>query len=182
MVVGSQKRAALLLVVVAYLVYVLQVHRKQGLIAVAAFMAVMDCSISQDGPVRDYLDREAAHPEAQNAITYRRSILKANLDRFSERPILGAGLGVGDRGMLIDVGEDGRAWRSHSEIGTTAAAAGVAGLLALTRQYGLTAIAVWRVRTKDAMAFAVFAATLLALPFLRQNGLFGIDGGLRLVG
>ena len=167
LVVGSQKRAALLITVVAGLAYVSQVYRRRGSLSVVVVVIVVVATLAAQGPVRDFLDREAAHPEAQNATSYRGAIFEASFDRFLERPLLGGGMGVSDRGLLIDVGEEGRLWRSHSEFGNAAAISGVLGVIALAWQYGLSVVTVWRNRAADLAPFIVLIGALSALPFLR---------------
>ncbi|MEL6981652.1 MAG: O-antigen ligase family protein [Actinomycetota bacterium] len=168
LVLASQKRAFWLAIAVAALTWLVLRHRRWLVPAVAA-VAVVGVSFLAVGPLRELWDREQSRPQIDNIASVRGAIFDASLDRFRERPIIGDGLGVGNRDLLIDVGQEGLGWSSHSEVGAALAATGLLGLAVLAWAHvhgGRGAVAAWRERA-DPMALVALTASLALLPFWR---------------
>lgn len=143
-----------------------------ALVAAATLVAVF--TLLQ--PARDLWDREQARPAVPHLASVRGAIFEASLERFEASPLVGQGLGVGNRGLLIELGQPGFEWSSHSEIGAALAATGVAGLVAVLWGHivGLTAsVRAWRI-DGDPIPLTVVVAGLALLPFWRllQEPLF----------
>jgi hypothetical protein len=69
LVVGSQKRTALLITLVAGIAYVSQAYKRRGYFTVVVIITLVVAGLAVQGPARDFLDGEAAQPESQNATT-----------------------------------------------------------------------------------------------------------------
>ncbi len=164
----AQKRAFWLAAAVATLVGLALCWRRLLLPAIVVLAAVVAVA-TLVGPVRDLWDREQARPQADNITSIRGGIFEASLDRWRERPIVGNGLGVGDRDLLIDVGQPGHRWNSHDEIGASLAATGVLGLAALAWGHlvGLAGARRVRRRSGDPWPLIVVAGSFALLPFWR---------------
>lgn len=122
--------------------------------------------------VRQLWEREQGRdaPGVENVASIRGGIFEAAIDRFWESPTWGDGLGVGNRGLLIDVGEPGREWAAHSELGTILAGAGAIGALAIVWCYAAMwrgAYRRWRTHT-DYVPLLVLTGLVVTLPFHRQ--------------
>ncbi|MEM9565687.1 MAG: hypothetical protein AAGA93_23905, partial [Actinomycetota bacterium] len=92
----AQKRSFWVAAAVAALVALALCCRRllaPALVAVAGVVAVATLV----GPVRDLWDREQARPQVDNVTSIRAGIFEASIDRWRDRPIVGNGLGVGDR-------------------------------------------------------------------------------------
>lgn len=168
MVMLSQKRAFWLAATVALLVWILLHHRRR-FIAAAATVAVVATLFVAVTPLRDLWDREQSRPGVDNILSVRQEIFDASIDRFEQRPVIGDGLGVGNRDLLIDVGQPGFRWASHGELGAVLAATGLAGFGALLwgHVHGVVAsVRAWR-REGDALPLIVVCASVALLPFWR---------------
>ncbi len=168
LVLAAQKRAfwsALLVVAVTWLALC---HRRWLLPALAA-IGVAAVALLAVGPARDLWDREQSRPQVDNIASVRSAIFEASIDRFVERPLIGDGLGVGNRDLLIDVGQPGRTWASHSEIGAALAATGLVGLIVVAWGHLVgwsAALAAWR-NEADPLPLVVTVGTLALVPFWR---------------
>lgn len=165
---AAQKRALWLAMVMAGLTW-LVLCRRRSVLPTVAVLGVVAVGLSTVEPLRDLWDREQSRPQVDNVASVRSSIFEASLDRFAERPLVGDGLGVGNRGLLIDVGQPGLEWASHSEVGAALAATGLAGLAAIVWGHAVgwrAARTAWR-RRADPLPLVVMAGTLGLLPFWR---------------
>lgn len=168
LVVASQKRAFWLALVVVALTW-LVVHHRRWLVPAVAALVVVVASFLAIGPLRDLWDREQARPQVDNITSVRRAIFEASIDRFVERPFIGDGLGVGNRELLIDVGQPGLGWSSHSELGAVLAATGFLGFAVLVWAHvhgGRRVVDAWR-RRADPVPLLALAGSLALLPFWR---------------
>jgi hypothetical protein len=174
LVLLSQKRAFWLATVVAALVGTALWERRRAVVLLAGTVVVVGLFTTVD-PLRDLWDRERARPQVDNIASVRGAIFDASLDRWSERPILGDGLGVGNSDLLIDVGQPGFAWNSHSELGAVLAASGVLGLAAVGVGHVVGAVGAIRARRDGPWALVVVAGSVALLPFIRvlQEPLIG---------
>lgn len=168
LVVASQKRAFWLALAVVGLTW-LVLHHRRWLAPAVAVLVVVAVAFLAIGPLRDLWDRERSRPQVDNIASVRGAIFEASLDRFVDRPIIGDGLGVGNRDLLIDVGQPGLGWSSHSELGAALAATGLLGLAVLLWAHahgGRRAMAAWRSRA-DPVPLLALTGSLAMLPFWR---------------
>jgi len=168
LVLAAQKRAFWLALLVVAMTWLVLYHRRL-LVPALAVIGVIAVSFLAIGPLRDLWDREQSRPQVDNITSVRSAIFEASLDRFAERPLIGDGLGVGNRDLLIDVGQPGRTWASHSEIGAALAATGLAGLLIVAWGHLVgwsAALTAWRERA-DPLPILVTVGTLALVPFWR---------------
>ncbi|MEM9564213.1 MAG: O-antigen ligase family protein, partial [Actinomycetota bacterium] len=164
----AQKRSFWVAAAVAALVALALCRRRllaPALVAVAGVVAVATLV----GPVRDLWDREQARPQVDNVTSIRAGIFEASIDRWRDRPIVGNGLGVGDRELRIDAGQPGFRWNSHNEVGAALAATGVLGLAAVLWGHlaGLAGALRSRRTSGDPFPLVVVAGSLALLPFWR---------------
>ena len=132
-----------------------------GVALVAVLFAVV-------GPLRDLWDREQSRP-VDNIMSVRSAIFDASLQRFRVRPVIGDGLGVGNRNLFIDVGQPDFAWASHSELGAVLAATGLVGLVVLVWAHGhgiRGVVRSWRA-DRDQAPLVLLTALMVLLPFWR---------------
>ena len=165
---ASQKRAFWLAAVVAVAAWLVLCRRRWLVPALAVLVVVVAPFLVVDS-LRDLWDRERARPQIDNIGSVRGAIFEASVDRFTDRPLVGGGLGVGNRNLFIDVGQPDFAWASHSELGAVLAASGLAGLIVLVWGHGagLRGVAKARSVSGDPMPAITLAASLALLPFWR---------------
>lgn len=168
LVLAAQKRAFWLALLAIAITWLVVCHRR-WVVPALAVVGVLAVSLLAVGPLRDLWDREQSRPQVDNIASVRSAIFEASLDRFAERPLIGDGLGVGNRDLLIDVGQPGRTWASHSEVGAALAATGLAGLIVVAWGHLVGwsgALAAWRERA-DPLPLLVAVGTLALVPFWR---------------
>ncbi len=168
LVLAAQKRAFWLALAAMAVTWLVLCHRRWMVPAVAV-LGVVAVALLAVGPLRDLWDREQSRPGIDNIASVRSAIFEASLDRFAERPLIGDGLGVGNRDLLIDVGQPGRSWASHSEVGAALAATGLIGLVVVAWGHLVgwsAALAAWRDRA-DPLPLLVTVGTFALVPFWR---------------
>lgn len=121
--------------------------------------------------VRQLWEREVGRgaPGVENVVSIRGAIFDTALARFGESPVIGHGLGIGNRDFLIDVGQPGHLWNAHSELGTILSAAGLIGAVALLLLYVRIARSSWSrwVNEGDYLPLLLLGSVVATSPFHR---------------
>ncbi len=126
LVLLPQKRLTIVATVLLGVVWVAHV-RPRRLGVVLAALAIVGLLFTVVPDLRQVWDREQAAPEAENILSYRTAIFEASVNRAAEHPVLGGGLGVGDRNLLLPIGRPGTEFATHGELETSLAATGMIG-------------------------------------------------------
>lgn len=166
LLLATQSRSLIVAAACIIFVWTFTLAKRTRFLIWAAGLVVVLAGIT--GPGRTLWDREQAHPESANATTYRSTVFEEAIDRFQASPIIGQGLGVGDRDLVIDVGKPGLKWATHSEMGTALAATGALGSIAIATIY-LTSFASCLKRFQrqaDWLPLAVISAMIVTIPVI----------------
>ncbi len=166
LVLLPQKRLTVLATLLLGLVWVAQTQSRRFWMACAALVGVATLFASVPS-LRQLWDRELAAPEAENAFSYRTEILEATLDRVAQHPVLGGGLGIGDRRLTVSIGRPGAEFATHGELETALAGTGLLGAGFVVAGYVDLLARGWRARRSgDWVPLGIALAMLCSVPFL----------------